>query len=67
LTKQQERIALSTGSTFPEIISNAIIMDDKIHVHKESKKRKVLAVSSSSAPPKYRMVYLPPRRTYQPH
>jgi hypothetical protein len=52
-TKLQECLALSMGGTFPEFVSNAIIVDDKIHMHKESKKRKVVAASSSSAPLKY--------------
>jgi hypothetical protein len=65
-TKLQERLALSTGGTFLEFISNATITDDVIRAHKESKKRKVMAASSSSAPPKYRMVYHPPHPTYQP-
>jgi hypothetical protein len=48
-TKLQERMALNTRGTFPEFISNVMIMDDAIHAHKETKKRK--------APQKYRMVY----------
>jgi hypothetical protein len=64
-TKLQERLALSMGGTFPDFISNAIIVDDKIHAHKESKKRKVMVASSSSAPPNYRVVYPPPHPTYQ--
>jgi hypothetical protein len=63
-TKLQERLALSTGGTFTEFISNAIIIDDVIHTHKESKKRKVMVASSSSAPLKYWMVYHHPRPTY---
>jgi hypothetical protein len=65
-TKLQEHLALSMGDTFPDFISKTIITDDKICVHKESKKRKVVAASSSSAPLKYRMVYHPPRPIYQP-
>jgi hypothetical protein len=64
-TKLQERLALNTGGTFPEFISNTIIADDAIRAHKEGKKRKVVAAPFSSAPPKYRMVY-PPRSAYQP-
>jgi hypothetical protein len=64
-TKLQERLALSMGSMFPNFISNAIIVDDKIHTHKEGKKRKVMATSSNSAPLKYKVVYPPPRLTYQ--
>jgi hypothetical protein len=37
-TKLQERLALNTGGTFPEFMSNSIIMDDVIRAHKESKK-----------------------------
>jgi hypothetical protein len=65
-TKLQELLALSMGGTFLDFISNAIITDDKIRAHKESKKRKVVTTSSNSAPPKYRVEYTPPRPTYQP-
>jgi hypothetical protein len=67
LTKLQERLALSMGGTFSDFVSNAIIADDKIRAHKESKKRMVVATSSNSALLKYRVVYPPPRPTYQPH
>jgi hypothetical protein len=66
-TKLQERFAISMGGTFLDFISNAITVDDKIRVHKESKKRKVVTTSSSSAPPKYRMLYHPPHPIYQPY
>jgi hypothetical protein len=56
-TKLQERIALNTGGTFPEFVSNVMIVDDAIRAHKETKKRKVVATPSSSAPPKYQTVY----------
>jgi hypothetical protein len=56
-TKLQERMALNIGGTFPEFVSNVIIVDDAIHANKETKKRKVVATPSSSAPPKYRTVY----------
>jgi hypothetical protein len=56
-TKLQERMALNTGGTFPEFISNVMIAEDAIRAHKETKKRKVVAAPSSSAPPKYRTVY----------
>jgi hypothetical protein len=56
-TKLQERMALNTGGTFPEFVSNAMIADDAIRAHKETKKRKVVAAPSSSAPLKYRTVY----------
>jgi hypothetical protein len=69
-TKLQERMALNTGGTFLEFVSNVMITDDAIHVHKETKKRKVVAAPSSSAPPKYRTVYhhgstYPPRPQHQ--
>ncbi len=48
-TKLHELLALNTGRTFAEFVSNTIIMDDAICAHKETKKRK--------APQKYRMVY----------
>jgi hypothetical protein len=56
-TKLQERMMLNTGGTFLEFISNVMIADDAIRAHKETKKRKVVAAPSSSAPSKYRMVY----------
>jgi hypothetical protein len=56
-TMLQERMALKTGGTFPEFISNVMIADDAICAHKETKKQKVVAAPSSSAPPKYRTVY----------
>jgi hypothetical protein len=65
-TKLQERLALSLSGTFLDFISNAIIVDDKIHAHKESKKRKAMVASSSNTPPEYRVMYPPPRPTYQP-
>jgi hypothetical protein len=69
-TKLQERMVLNTGGTFPEFVSNVMIVDDAICAHKETKKRKVVAAPSSSAPPKYRMVYhhgptYPPRPQHQ--
>jgi hypothetical protein len=39
-TKLLGCLALSTGRTFLEFVSNATITDDTIHAHKESKKRK---------------------------
>jgi hypothetical protein len=56
-TKLQERMALNTGGTFLEFVSNVMIADDAIHAHKETKKRKAVAAPSSSAPLKYRTVY----------
>jgi hypothetical protein len=60
-------MTLNTRGTFPEFISNVMIVDNTICTHKESKKWKVVAAPSSSAPPKYRMVYhhgstYPPRQ-----
>jgi hypothetical protein len=55
-TKLQERMALNTGGSFPEFVSNVIVMDNVIRAHKETKKRKAMAASSSSAPPRYRVV-----------
>jgi hypothetical protein len=66
-TKLQKRMALSTGGTFLEFMSNVMITDDAIHAHKETKKRKVVAAPSGSAPLKYRTVFhhsstYPPRQ-----
>jgi hypothetical protein len=58
-TKLQERLALNTNWTFLELVSNTIIVDDAIRAHQESKKKKVLATPSDSAPHKYRMVGAP--------
>jgi hypothetical protein len=63
-------MALNTGGTFLEFVSNVMITDDVIHTHKETKKRKVVAAPSSSAHLKYRMVYhhgstYPPRPQHQ--
>jgi hypothetical protein len=65
-TKLQERMALNTGGSFPEFVNNVIITDDAICAHKETKKRKVVAAPSGSAPPKYRTVYHH-GSTYPPH
>jgi hypothetical protein len=56
-TKLHERMTLNTGETFLEFISNVMITDDAIRVHKETNKKKVVAAPSSSTPPKYRTVY----------
>jgi hypothetical protein len=66
-TKLQERMMLNTGETFSEFVSNVMITDDDICVHKETKKRKVVVAPSSRAPPKYWTVYhhgstYPPRQ-----
>jgi hypothetical protein len=66
-TKLQERMALNTGGTFLEFVSNIMIADNAICAHKETKKRKVVAAPSGSAPLKYRTVYhhgstYPPRQ-----
>jgi hypothetical protein len=56
-TKLQECMALNTGGTFPEFVSNVMIVDDVIRAHKETKKRKVVAAPSDSASLKYQTVY----------
>jgi hypothetical protein len=48
-TKLQECMALNTGGTFLKFVSNVIIADHA------TKKRKVVAAPSGSAPPKYRI------------
>jgi hypothetical protein len=68
--KLQERMTLNIGGTFPEFICNVMIVDDVIRAHKGTKKRKVVAAPSGSAPPKYRMVLhhgstYPPRQPHQ--
>jgi hypothetical protein len=55
--KLQERMALNTGETFPEFVSNVMIAYDAILTHKEIKKRKAVAAPSGSAPLKFRTVY----------
>jgi hypothetical protein len=37
-TKLQERMALNTGGSFPEFVSNVIITDDVIRAHKEPRR-----------------------------
>jgi hypothetical protein len=69
-TKLQEHMALNTGGTFLEFVSIVMIVDNAIRAHKETKKRKVVAAPSCSAPPKYQMVYqhgstYPPRQPHQ--
>jgi hypothetical protein len=64
-TKLQECMALNTRGTFAEFVSNVMIAEDAIHAHKETKKGKVVAASSGSAPLKYQMVY-PHGSTYPP-
>jgi hypothetical protein len=69
-TKLQECMALNTGGTFLEFVSNVIITDDAIRAHKDTKKRKVVTAPPGSAPPKYRTVYhhdstYPPRQLHQ--
>jgi hypothetical protein len=56
-TKLQERMALNTGGSFPEFVSNVIITDDAIHAHKEAKKCKAVSALFGSAPPRYWTVY----------
>jgi hypothetical protein len=65
-TKLKELLSLNTTETLPEFMSNAIIADDSIRALKEGKKRKAMAVPSSSAPLKYQMVYTP-RNNPPPH
>jgi hypothetical protein len=65
--KLHERMELNMGGSFPQFVSNVIIVDDAIHAHKEVKKRKVMVAPSGSAPPRYRTVYhhgptYPPRQ-----
>jgi hypothetical protein len=50
-------MALNIGGTFPEFVSNVMIMDDAIRAHMETKKTKVVVAPSCSAPPKYQTVY----------
>jgi hypothetical protein len=69
-TKLQECMALNAAGTFPEFISNVMIMDDAIRAHKETKKSNAMVAPSGSAPPKYRMMYhrgsnYPPRQPQQ--
>jgi hypothetical protein len=52
-TKLQERMALNTGGSFSEFVSNAIIADDAIRAHKEVKKRNAVVAPSGSAPLRY--------------
>jgi hypothetical protein len=63
--KLQEHLAPNANWTFLKLVSNAIIVDDAIRAHQESKKMKALAAPSGSAPPKYQMVcalhYHPPQ------
>jgi hypothetical protein len=59
-------MALNTGGSFPEFVSNVIIADNAIRTDKEAKKRKVVAAPFDSAPPRYRMVYHHDP-TYLPH
>jgi hypothetical protein len=72
-TKLQERMTLNTGGTFPELVSNVMIVDDAIHAHKETKNMNAVVSPSGSAPLKYRMMYhhgstYPPRQRQQhPH
>jgi hypothetical protein len=56
-TKLKEHLSLNTAGTFPEFLSNAIIVDDTIRAHKEGKKRKAMTTPLGSPPPKYRIVY----------
>jgi hypothetical protein len=69
-TKLQECMALNTGGTFPEFVSNVMIVDDAIRAHKKTKKRNAMAAPSGTAPLKYQTVYhygstYPPRQPQQ--
>jgi hypothetical protein len=67
-TKLRERLALNADWTFLELVSNAIVADDSIHAHQESKKKKkALAAHSGSAPHKYQMVCAPHHHPQQQH
>jgi hypothetical protein len=68
-TKLQECMALNTGESFSEFVSNVIITDDVIHAHKETKKRKAMTAPFGSASLKYRMVYYhhPTQQQHQHH
>jgi hypothetical protein len=55
--KLKERLSLSTGGTFPEFLSKAIIADNAIRAHQEGKKRKATTAPSGSAPSKYWVVH----------
>jgi hypothetical protein len=57
-TKLKQRLSLSTGGTFPEFLSKAIIAHNTICAHQEVKKRKAMAAPSGSAPSKYQVVHL---------
>jgi hypothetical protein len=48
-SKLQERLALNADWPFLELVSNAIIADDAICAHQESKKKKAYAAPSVSA------------------
>jgi hypothetical protein len=50
-------MALNTGGSFIEFVSNVIITDNVIRAHKETKKRKVVVAPSSNAPSRHRTVY----------
>jgi hypothetical protein len=50
-------MALKTGGTFSEFVSNVMIMDDAIRAYKETKKRKDMTTPSGSAPLMYWTVY----------
>jgi hypothetical protein len=56
-TKLQERMALDTGGTFLEFVSNVMIVDDVIRAHMATKKRKVMVAPSGTGSPKYQIVY----------
>jgi hypothetical protein len=49
-TKLQKRMTLNTRGSFPEFVSNVIIVNDAMHAHKDTKKRKAVAAPSGGAP-----------------
>jgi hypothetical protein len=55
-TKLEEHLAFNADWTFLELVSNAVITDDTIRAHQESKKKKTLAAPSISTPHKHQMV-----------
>jgi hypothetical protein len=66
-TKLQKRLALNADWTFLKLVSNTIIVDDAIHAHQESKKKKALTAPYGSAHRKYQMVGAPHYHPSQQH
>jgi hypothetical protein len=59
-------MALNTGGSFPEFVSNVIITELRYAPTKKAKKRKAMAAPSGSAPQRYQTVYHH-GPTYLPH